>query len=106
MLELGVIGLVDQVEEVPATGGHPSYVRKCIKLKEKFNCLLGQEFQKLCEGFEPVDNRAFMDSKDIKTRAKTEVDPSRGKSPHIPYNRCLFSGKHLRSWKLQTLGRI
>jgi predicted transcriptional regulator len=85
MLELRIIGLVDQEEEVVlGTGAHPPYVRKSIRLKEKFDCLLDQEFQKLCDGFEPVDNREFMDSKDVKNRAKTKAEPSRGNS--TPYS--------------------
>jgi hypothetical protein len=55
MVELKVIGLVDLEEEI--AGKNP----KSISLKKEFDWLLGEEFQKLLEGFEPIDNREFMD---------------------------------------------
>ena len=76
MVELKAIGLVDYEEEkVPATAGNPPYNKKTITLREEFNWLLIWEFQKLREGFEPVDNREFMDE----GKQEKAEDPSKGK---------------------------
>jgi predicted transcriptional regulator len=87
MVELKVIGLVDLEEEiVSATGRNPQYNKKSITLKKEFNWLLGEEFQKLSEGFEPVDNREFMDE----DRHVEAEDPTKGKT--TPYtNDNIFS---------------
>ncbi|MFZ0510583.1 MAG: hypothetical protein WAM14_03165 [Candidatus Nitrosopolaris sp.] len=87
MVELKAIGLVDHEEEiVSATAGNPQHNKKSITLKKEFDWLLGEEFQKLREGFEPVDNREFMDEGKKK---KTE-DPTKGKT--TPYtNDNIFS---------------
>jgi predicted transcriptional regulator len=80
MVELKVIGLVDlEEEEVPASAGNPPYNKKSITLKKEFNWLLGEEFQKLREGFEPVDNREFMNE----DKHGGANDPTKGKA--APY---------------------
>jgi hypothetical protein len=57
MVELKAIGLVDMYDVLEGK----NWV-KTIQLKEEFrNWLCSEEFDKLREGFEPVDNRAFMD---------------------------------------------
>ena len=57
MVELKAIGLVDMYDVLEGK----NWV-KTIQLKEEFKTwLCSEEFDKLREGFEPVDNRAFMD---------------------------------------------
>jgi hypothetical protein len=56
------------------------------KKKKEFDWLLGEEFQKLSEGFEPVDNREFMDE----GKNEKAEDPTKGKA--TPYtNDNIFS---------------
>jgi hypothetical protein len=50
-------------------------------LKEEFGWLLGEEFQKLREGFEPVDNREFMKG----GKNEKSEDPAKGKT--TPYTK-------------------
>ena len=59
------------------------------------------------EGFEPVDNREFMDEdtdEDVGENAFGEEEPSKGKPPHIPtlihfhQNRCPHYGDYLTIW--------
>jgi hypothetical protein len=45
-------------------------------LKKEFQWLLGEDFSKLLEGFEPVDNRAFM-KKDADEQAAGKVTNSK-----------------------------
>ena len=79
MVELKAIGLVDSEEEkVAATAGNPPYNKKTIILKEEFDWLLKEDFEKLREGFEPVDNREFMED----GKHEKEEDPNKGKCPH------------------------
>jgi predicted transcriptional regulator len=87
MVELKAIGLVDLEEEIVlATGRNPQYNKKSITLKKEFGWLLGEEFQKLREGFEPVDNREFMDE----DKYEEAEDPTKGKT--TPYtNNNVFS---------------
>jgi predicted transcriptional regulator len=71
MTELEVTGLVDsEKEEVSGSSSSPPHGRKSIRLKEKFNWMLGEEFQKLREGFEPVDNRGFLNEDAEPCKAK------------------------------------
>ncbi len=89
MVELKAIGLVDLGEEtVPATSKNPPYDKKIITLKNEFNWLLKEDFEKLREGFEPVDNREFMDEGGAGKHNKKEAEednPHKGKSaPYIP----------------------
>lgn len=56
MVELKAIGLVEEFLQVDGK----NWV-KYIRLKDEFRWLLGKDFQKFREGFEPVDNRAFME---------------------------------------------
>ena len=73
MVELKAIGLVDMYDVLEGK----TYV-KTIELKEEFrNWLCSEDFDKLREGFEPVDNRAFMDMDN------DEDDPYKEKS--TPY---------------------
>jgi hypothetical protein len=44
-------------------------------LKKEFDWLLGKEFQKLRDGFEPVDNREFLDED-----KHGDEDPTKGKA--------------------------
>ena len=87
MVELKAIGLVDLEEEIVlVTGKNPQHNKKSITLKKEFDWLLGEEFQKLREGFEPVDNREFMDEdmdEDVGENAFGEEEPSKGKT--TPY---------------------
>jgi len=54
MKELWAVGLIDMKDDTSIV-----YTKRII-LKEEFQWLLNEDFQKLLEGFEPVDNRAFM----------------------------------------------
>jgi predicted transcriptional regulator len=87
MVELKAIGLVDLEEEkVPASPGNPPYNEKSITLKKEFDWLRGEEFQNLREGFEPVDNREFLDE----DKHEGAEDPTKGKT--TPYtNNNVFS---------------
>lgn len=60
MTELTVIGLVETYEQ---KGEHDRNYTKHIRLKEKFNWFLTSEFERLREGFVPVDNSEFMEDK-------------------------------------------
>jgi hypothetical protein len=61
MTTLRIIGLVNiEEKEVPASRTNPPHKTKHMTLKEEFNWLLGEDFQKLLEGFKPVDYRPFM----------------------------------------------
>ena len=62
MVELKAIGLVDHDEVLVGK----SYTKRIV-LKHEFNWLLTEEFEKLREGFEPVDNRAFMTAEEEST---------------------------------------
>jgi hypothetical protein len=98
MLELKAIGLVDlEDESVPATERNPPYNRKRITLKKEFDWLLGEDFQKLREGLEPVDNREFMN--EGKENEKSE-DPTKGKT--TPYtNNNIFSLEQVSTfWRI------
>jgi hypothetical protein len=67
MTELNVIGLVDLYEKKEE---HDTQYTKHISLKNKFNWFLTPEFDKLREGFVPVDNREFMEDKRRKANAE------------------------------------
>ncbi|MFY9869854.1 MAG: hypothetical protein WAK17_09070 [Candidatus Nitrosopolaris sp.] len=58
-------------------------------MKKEFQWLLGEDFSKLLEGFEPVDNRAFM-KKDADEQAAGKVTNS-----HFHSDRYLYSGEYL-----------
>ncbi len=58
-VELSVVGLIDIEDDTS------DRYTKSIKLRDEFNWLLGSDFQKLCEGFNPVDNRDFMKDKKV-----------------------------------------
>ena len=73
------IGLVDYEDVLVGR----SYT-KMITLKEGFNWLLTEEFEKLREGFEPVDNRTFMVQKED-DRVDDEDSTHKGKQD--PYTR-------------------
>jgi hypothetical protein len=87
---------------VPATGSNPQYNKKSIILKKEFDWLLSEDFQKLREGFEPVDNREFMDE-DKHERAEESAfgeDPSKGKT--TPYtNDNIFSPEQVSTFWLK-----
>lgn len=58
MKELEVIGLVESYDD---KGEHDKNWIKHIKLKDRFNWFLTREFDRLREGFIPVDNSEFME---------------------------------------------
>jgi hypothetical protein len=95
MTELEVTRLVD-VEEVNVTGSsiNPPHSNKSIKLKEKFNWMLGEEFQGLCEGFTPVDNREFLDDDKGKNKdgvKEKEKEPCKANpTPYTPLQISVF----------------
>ena len=97
MVELKAIGLVDHEEErVPATATNPPYNKKTITLKKEFSWLLDGDFEKLREGFEPVDNTEFMDEG---KQGKAE-DPSKGKSTPYTHDN-IFSLKQVSTfWRI------
>jgi len=82
MIELTAIGLVNiHDEDSEATATSPPFARKIIMLKNEFRWLLEKEFEKLREGFEPVDNRAFMGDNEN----EHENDPRKEEStPYTP----------------------
>jgi hypothetical protein len=55
MTELWVIGLVERYKVKDR-----NQWMKAIRLKHEFDWLTSEEFKSLRQGFEPVDNRAFM----------------------------------------------
>ena len=69
MTELSVIGLVEIYED---KGDHDTQFTKHIGLKDKFDWFLTPEFDKLRDGFVPVDNRDFMGDKRRKPRTNAE----------------------------------
>ena len=86
MVELKAIGLVDHDEILVGR----SYTKR-ITLKKEFDWLLTEEFEKLREGFEPVDNRAFMTPD--KNEGEVKEDPThKGKQdPYTHSNNNIYS---------------
>ena len=77
MTELHVIGLVDMVDDT--TGDR---YKKHITLKKEFEWLLDKDFKKLREGFEPVDNREFMVTKE----KDSTPNPSPNSRSNLPFS--------------------
>jgi hypothetical protein len=99
MVELKAIGLVDMYEVLEGK----NYV-KMIQLKEEFSTwLCSEEFDKLREGFEPVDNRAFMD---VDSKGKEEEDESTHKGESTPYTTTENQNKTFSLKQTLTFQRI
>jgi hypothetical protein len=77
MTELKAIGLVEMYDQ---KSEHDTNYMKHIRLKDKFEWFLTEEFERLREGFVPVDNTEFMnDSRRQSGKAKKEkITPHRG----------------------------
>jgi hypothetical protein len=70
MAEFKAIGLIDGEEELEGR----NYLR-CIHLKKQFGMFLSEDFQALCEGFEPIDNSEFMEEKEEDMTDKEKLPP-------------------------------
>lgn len=80
MAELRVIGLVEEYERKEDT---EYQYTKHIRMKDNFSWFLSPEFNRLREGFVPVDNREFMTDSAKKTN-KEKTPPT-----HSPDNRSI-----------------
>jgi hypothetical protein len=80
MTELKVIGLVEMYE---SKGEHDTQYTKHIRLKDNFKWFLSEEFERLREGFVPVDNREFMHD----PRRKDKPTQKANEEKIIPYTR-------------------
>lgn len=86
MVELKAIGLVEDDEILVGR----SYTKR-IALKKEFNWLLTDNFQKLREGFEPVDNRAFMTADKTEGRSSEEPTHKGRQDPYTHSNNNIYS---------------
>jgi predicted transcriptional regulator len=70
MTELWVIGLVEIEDDATSTDNCQQRYKKRITLGKEFQWLLEEDFQKLREGFKPVDYGAFMKGADEQPKSK------------------------------------
>ena len=73
-------------------GEHDTQYTKHIRLKKEFEWLLSEEFERLREGFVPVDNREFMH--DPRRKGSDKDDKKANKEKITPYTRDISNDQY------------